>query len=109
MEGAKEEAVKVKNINGTSDATCRCGSWLEHWKKFSGQVLPTCCPEVKCAHKPEVGAHVQKDSQVDASWYIVPLCKAHNAQIGKSLTLIDTVNLVSVDVASTCGAKGWWA
>ena len=101
--------MKVKNVNGARDDTCRCGSWLEHWKRFSGQVLPTCCPEAKCSHKPEVGAHVQKDSHSDKSWYIVPLCNAHNAQLGKSLTLIDTVKLVSANGDGTCGTKAWWA
>jgi hypothetical protein len=108
-EGTKEEAVKVKNINATSEDTCRCGSWLEHWKKFSGQALPTCCPEEKCPHKPEVGAFVQKDSHGDPGWYIVPLCKLHNELIGKSLILVDTVKLVSANAAGTCGTKGWWA
>ena len=101
--------MKVKNINCTHDDACRCGSWLEHWKKFSGQALPTCCPEVKCQHKPEAGARVQKESHADAGWYIVPLCKVHNEHIGPSLTLVDTVKLVSADVAQTCGTRGWWA
>jgi hypothetical protein len=26
----------VYNINGTSDNTCKCGSWLAHWKNYSG-------------------------------------------------------------------------
>lgn len=65
--------MKVKNINGTSDNECTCGSWLEHWKKFSGQPVPILCPEERCNIKPEVGAFVQKDSATDNSWYIVPL------------------------------------
>lgn len=101
--------MKVRSINLTTDDPCRCGSWLEHWKKFSGQALPTCCPELKCQHKPEFGAWVQIEGKIDNNWYIVPLCKLHNAQFGKSLTLVDTVKLVPSDIATTCGAKGWWA
>ncbi len=56
---------KVKNINGTSPNKCGCGSWLDHWKKFSGQGVPLHCPEVNCRNKPEVGAHVQKESYTD--------------------------------------------
>ncbi len=26
--------MKIKNINGTSDNTCTCGSWLKHWEKL---------------------------------------------------------------------------
>jgi hypothetical protein len=95
--------MKVKNINGTSDNTCKCGSWLKHWENFSGQTLPTYCPEKSCTQKPEVGAHVQKDSFTDNSWYIIPLCKKHNGETGKSLEVSDNIKLVSANVSSTCG------
>jgi hypothetical protein len=95
--------MKVHNINGTSQSTCRCGSWLNHWKNFSSQPLPTYCPEKSCTDKPEVGAHVQKDSATDKSWYIIPLCTKHNSQTGKSLEVSDTIKLVSANVAATCG------
>jgi hypothetical protein len=99
--------MKVTNINGTSDNTCKCGSWLAHWKNYSGQPLPTYCPETRCLQKPEVGAHVQKDSAVDDAWYIVPLCKTHNVQTGKSLTISDSISLVSANVSETCGKQRW--
>ena len=95
--------MKVKNINGTSQNICKCGSWLDHWKKFSGQSLPSHCLEQKCLQKPEVGAHVQKNSSTDSSWYIIPLCKTHNAETGKSPTVSDLVALVSANVSKTCG------
>ncbi|HUS70082.1 MAG TPA: hypothetical protein VM075_04805 [Anaerolineae bacterium] len=95
--------MRVRNINGTSQKTCKCGSWLDHWKNFSGQSLPTYCPQLSCLQKPEVGAHVQKDSATDGSWYIVPLCKAHNAKTGESLDISDSVKLVSANVSQTCG------
>jgi len=94
--------MKVNNINGTSNNTCKCGSWLNHWKKHSGSMLPTYCPEKTCTEKPEVGAHVQKDGASDRSWYIVPLCKKHNAQVGESLDILET-KLVPANVAATCG------
>ena len=97
--------MKVKNINGTSDSTCKCASWLDHWKKFSSQTLPAYCAEKACRGKPEVGAHVQKDSSSDNSWYIVPLCKEHNGQTGKSLEIGDTIKLAPANVSSTCGKK----
>lgn len=97
--------MKVKNINGTTQNTCKCGSWLAHWENFSGQSLPTYCPEASCLNKPEVGAHVQKDDPNDQSWYIVPLCREHNAQTGGTLTIINGVALVSANVAKTCGRQ----
>lgn len=95
--------MKIRNINGTSDNTCKCGNWLDHWKKFSGQSLPSYCPEEKCIQKPEVGAHVQKDSSTDNGWYIIPLCKTHNGKKGETLNVSDTVKLVSANVKETCG------
>ena len=97
--------MKVKNINGISDSTCNCASWLDHWRKFCGQPLPLFCPEATCSSRPEVAAHVQKDNATDSNWYIVPLCKKHNAETGKSLTISDSVALVSANVSQTCGGK----
>ncbi|MBZ5591218.1 MAG: hypothetical protein LAP39_03210 [Acidobacteriia bacterium] len=51
-----------------------------------------------------MGAHVQKDSTTDKNWYIVPLCKKHNGETGKSLE-IGAYTLVSANVGQTCGKK----
>jgi len=56
-----------------------------------------------CTKKPDVGAHVQKDSSTDKGWYIVPLCTEHNLLTGKSLDLIEGAPLVSANVSQTCG------
>ena len=95
--------MKVVNINGTSQKTCRCGSWLAHWEKYSGQSLPVYCSERWCTGKAEVGAPVQKDGSKGHAWYIVPLCSKHNAQTGECLELVDSIKLASANVAVTCG------
>lgn len=97
--------MKVKNINGTSQSTCKCGSWLKHWENFSGQSLPKWCSEAKCIQKPEVGAHVQKDDITDQDWYIVPLCSTHNNKKGESIDIINSVTLASANVSKTCGKQ----
>lgn len=94
--------MRVNNINGTSGLICTCGSWLDHWKNFSGQSLPSYCPESRCTNKPEVGAHVQKDSAYDKKWYIIPLCKDCNAKTNSSLEISNSVALVSANVNETC-------
>lgn len=94
--------MRVRNVNGTSDNKCNCGSWLDHWKKFSRQSLPSHCVEKSCTNPPEVGAHVQKDSSYDSGWYIIPLCQKHNAKTA-SLEIMDSTVLVSANVAETCG------
>lgn len=94
--------MKVNNVNGTSDYACKCGSWLNHWEKFSGEALPRYCVEKSCTKSPEVGAHVQKDSSTDKGWYIIPLCSGHNSETGKSLNVMDATKLVSANVGQTC-------
>jgi hypothetical protein len=104
--------MKIKNISGTSDTNCVCGSWLEHWKKFSGQSVPTYCPAnssldaraATCINKDLVGAHVQKADSSDQKWYIYPLCNAHN-QFKGVLEVNDTYKLVSANKQETCEKK----
>lgn len=96
--------MKIKNINGTSDADCSCGCWLDHWKKFSGQAIPQYCPEKACLNKNLMGAHVQKAEGTDQKWYIYPLCCEHNKAQG-TLEVSDAYKLVSANKADTCGNK----
>lgn len=94
--------MKIKNVNGTSDKDCKCGTWIDHWKNFSHKSLPTTCPEVSCSDKDLVGAHVQLADSTNEKWHIIPLCKKHNGEKGKTLTVIDTA-LVPANKAETCG------
>lgn len=90
---------KVKNINGTSDTTCKCGSWYAHWRKYSGYDK-TYCSEDGCTNRDPIGAHVQKYNSTDEKWYIVPLCRSHNASTG---TLdIGNTTLVPANKSETC-------
>jgi len=93
--------MKIKNINGTSQTTCACGSWLKHWEKFSWQKVPTYCPVDSCLKKDLVGAHVQKSDSFDNKWYIYPLCNAHNQHTGV-LEVPDFYKLVSANKKETC-------
>jgi hypothetical protein len=93
--------MNVKNINGTSKYTCKCGSWINHWRIYSGQIAAE-CRAAGCSNKDIVGAHVQKDVTNDDNWYIVPLCNSHNSAVG-TITLVADTKLVSANVANTCG------
>lgn len=93
--------MRIRNVNGTSDLSCSCGSWLNHWKNYSRQSVPSYCSERNCIKKPEVGAHVQKDSIIDKTWYIVPLCNEHNLK-ASALDIGDYVALVAANTSSTC-------
>jgi hypothetical protein len=72
-----------RNVSGTSNDTCRCGSWLEHYKRYSGQSLLRCAVE-GCGEWATDGAHVQQhplNPFVDNT-YILPFCHAHNMAPG---------------------------
>lgn len=94
-------AKKVKNINGTSNNTCKCGSWLKHWEKFSGQTAGL-CSEVSCRNSASLGAHVQKSDSSDNKWYIIPLCSSHNAMKYQEISIMDSTILVSANKSETC-------
>ncbi len=92
---------KVKNINGTSNNTCKCGSWLQHWEKYSG-LKANWCSEINCLEKENlVGAHVQKADAIDTNWYIIPLCKSHNADTEEMNVMISNT-LVLANIKLTC-------
>jgi len=91
---------KIKNINGTFQNTCNCGSWLKHWENFS-QRKALYCSEITCLKTNLVGAHVQKADSHDRKWYIVPLCNSHNMATGE--LDIGNTPLVSANKAETCG------
>lgn len=90
---------KIKNINGTTNNICKCGSWLKHWEKFSRKNA-NCCSVKNCTQNDLVGAHVQKTNQ-DMNWYIIPLCKTHNASTSE-LDIVDTTIFVSANKSETC-------
>jgi len=93
--------MKIRNINGTSDNNCSCGSWIAHWKKFSGQSTDY-CQATGCLKKDLVGAHVQKGgTSTDQKWYIYPLCGDHNKHKGE-LDVSDSYALVSANRKETC-------
>jgi len=94
--------MRVKNINGTSQTVCSCGSWLQHWRNFSNQQA-TICRALGCGRHDLVGAHVQKDVYSDNSWYIVPFCNGHNHASGSVELVAETV-LVSANKRLTCEA-----
>lgn len=95
--------MKIRNINGTNQKMCKCGSWLNHWVNYSGQSVPSYCPEKSCTEKELVGVHVQQENSDDNDWYIYPLCKKHSEATGQSLEVADTYKLVPANVSLNCG------
>ena len=96
--------MKVKNINWRRQNSCSCGTWLDHWAKVCGWPIPEHCAVSTCMAKPQLGAHVQKDSSTDTTWYIIPLCVKHSIRAA-SLEICDTTALVSAHVNETCAKQ----
>lgn len=100
--------MKVRNIIGTSQHQCSCGSWLNHWKKLSGKMANKCAA-TGCNGTDLVGGHVQESSGPSLfrkkngnDWYIIPICKGCNLKT-EIYEVDDTVDLVSANVSKTCG------
>ena len=92
--------MRIKNICGTSQKYCECGSWMKHWNNYSAQTVAVC--RVRgCLRTDVIGAHVQKDVDNDDAWYIAPICNKHNFAKG-SLELIEGTDLVPADLKLTC-------
>ena len=100
----RKRKMKVHNINGTSDNTCKCGSWKAHWEDYNekGQSWPKYCSEKSCLQSPTVGAHVQKEDITSAKWYIIPLCKTHNDKFGETIEVSDNTAFASANRSETC-------
>jgi hypothetical protein len=94
--------VKVKNINGTSDKKCNCGSWINHWKNHSNRFLPFCCASSNCFKFPEVGTHVRLVNGKNRKHYIVPFCDSCNKTTSSDF-LVEKHYLVPANKANTCG------
>jgi len=95
----------VKNLKGTGDGSCNCGTWLSHWERFAG-VRAMYCGVLSCLAEAEVGAHVVNDGGADKAQYIVPMCKKHNVDTGKSIALSSHIVMIPSNVAVTCGMQG---
>ena len=90
---------KIRNIKGTANNRCKCGSWINHWEKYS-QTKSTICAEIKCKNKIVLGAHIQKVNSESREWFIIPLCSAHNNS-AETLCIKQTI-FVPANITITC-------
>lgn len=92
----------IVKVFAAVESTCHCESWLEHWKKHSGQ-RANYCVVPGCGGRPEVGGQVRERGTMDETVYVVPLCRACSDNQGQDITIYDGVNLVPAVIADTCG------
>lgn len=90
------------NKSGTSDRSCKCGTWSKHWENYSGKSWPSTCSVQGCNNKATVGGHVINASV--SGERIVPLCDSCN-KLGGSFGLKGSITLPSANRAETCDKK----
>ena len=96
--------MKIINLKATSDLECSCGAWIDHWKKFSGEMIARCAV-ISCNKATNIdGAHVMKIGASDRKTYICPLCREHNKS-NDTLEIPDSFKLVSANKSETCNKK----
>ena len=94
----------MQNIKVTEhppEEKCRCGSWFNHWQKFTQSKIRMCV-EKNCNETDIEGTHVQLADSEDTTIYIVPLCSKHRAS-KEIISIIDSCKLISADINKTCG------
>lgn len=94
--------IEVKNVRNTTGLKCSCDSWLAHWENFAGRSASYCSGAGCTAQSDLVGGHVKRTTE--RSWFIVPLCKTHNAIDSDSeYEVEDYTRFAPANVAKTCG------
>ena len=88
-----------KNKKGTSERSCVCGSWKNHWINFAKKDWPQYCSVQGCNNAPVLGAHVI-NAKVEGE-RIVPMCDSCNKLQG-TFNLKGGVPVVKANTQETC-------
>jgi len=88
-----------KNKNGTSDRSCKCGSWKQHWVNNSGKSWPICYSIENCNNYATLGAHIINSNVTGEK--IVPACDPCN-KLSYEFNLKGGVTVVSANKSDTC-------
>lgn len=100
-----DEGNTLKNEPSTGDRECNCGSWLEHWKKYTkSSNVPDCIVD-GCRHAATVGAHVEftKVNDYKLKSYIAPMCDSHNKDHNLIFKSKPNYRLAVGNKNATCG------
>ena len=88
-----------KNKKGTSNRSCKCGTWKQHWINNSLEPWPDKCSIKNCNNSATLGAHII-NSKVEGE-KIVPACDSCNKLSGE-FSLKGGITLVSANKLKTC-------
>ena len=90
-----------KNKKGTSNRSCNCGSWKQHWINCSGKAWPEKCSISGCNNSATLGAHIYNTSSSVTGEYIVPACDSCN-KLDSEFSLKGGITLISANKQNTC-------
>lgn len=87
------------NKKGTSNRSCGCGTWKNHWSNSSDKSWPSDCSKKDCTNTPVLGAHIY-NSKVTGE-QIVPFCDSCN-KLSETFSLNVGVVLIPANKSKTC-------
>ena len=87
------------NKKGTSDRSCNCGSWKQHWINYANKEWPSSCRVSGCNSSATLGAHVYHPDV--SGERIAPMCDSCNALSG-TFSFIGSTTLPSANKGETC-------
>lgn len=88
-----------KNKKGTSERSCNCGSWQQHWINNSSESWPSNCSVKGCTNTATLGAHIINSNESGEK--IIPACDSHN-KLEDEFDLKGGIILVSANKSKTC-------
>lgn len=88
-----------KNKGGTSNRSCNCGTWKQHWLNVSNKIWPSTCSISGCSNTPTLGAHIINLNV--SGERIIPACDSCNKLVDE-FDLKGGVSLVPANKSTTC-------
>lgn len=88
-----------KNKVGTSNRSCKCKTWKQHWLNGSNNSWPNVCSISGCSNTPTLGAHII-NSNVSGE-RVIPACDSCN-KLSDEFNLKEGVILVLANKSKTC-------
>ncbi len=90
-----------KNKKGTSNRSCKCDSWKQHWINNLGKDWSDKCSILGCNNKAILGAHIFNTASDVTGEYIVPACDSCN-KLDREFDLKGGITLILANKQKIC-------
>ena len=96
---------KVKNVKGSEQSRmqCKCGTWIQYWRNYTGSKRKRCAV-LGCNGEAKVGAHViSVDGRTGNHRYIAPMCYSCNHHTNTDEMFLEAgIELIWANKKGTC-------